>query len=421
MKKDNKQKEMPLVALDLGSSSLKAMAAYSLPEEDGRIHILGLEQSQKQGCISRGRITNTSSAGYLISEVLRLLANRIGQSEPFSSAFAAVGGQNMGAASIPAKRRLDFRPVIDATHINGMMEECKMKFQNKYKDYDLFYARPAFFQIDNVPYGSELPLGTRGVDVHGMFTCFYSDNKMLPEVDSSFNRSSVVLESVFPRPIALVEALASEEDEQLGLAILDFGYDTTTVSVYKNGEFLRSKTVPLGGKHITSDIRQQHISPANAEALKIRYGIAAEQFLKKNPTLVIPSAVAGEEPVHLPLALLTEIINSRLDEILQEPLKILQQYEDTISVVYVTGGASRLNFLVDYLSKIIPIPVQYGSHADWLDDDTPDEFFGPEYSALVGSLLLARKFRKNHQPPAGKKTIGERIKDGLLDLFTDQQ
>ena len=89
--------------------------------------------------------------------------------------------------------------------------------------------------------------------------------------------------------------------------------------------------------------------------------------------------------------------------------------------MYVTGGASRLNFLVDYLSKIIPIPVQYGSHADWLDDDTPDEFFGPEYSALVGSLLLARKFRKNHQPPAGKKTIGERIKDGLLDLFTDQQ
>ena len=43
---------------------------------------------------------------------------------------------------------------------------------------------------------------------------------------------------MFPRPMALVEALASEEDEQLGLAILDFGFDTTTISVYKNGEFL---------------------------------------------------------------------------------------------------------------------------------------------------------------------------------------
>ena len=421
MKKDNRPQEMPLVALDLGSSSLKAMAAYSLPEEDGRIHILGVEQSHKFDCISRGRITNTTSAGYLISEVLKLLANRIGQTRPFSSAFVAIGGKSMSTASIPARRQLAFKPVIDASLINGMMEECKMKFQNKYNDYDLFYVRPAYFQIDNVLYGSELPLGTRGENVKGLFTSFYGDNQMLPEVKYSFDRSTAELESVFPRPMALVEALASEEDEQLGLAILDFGYDTTTVSVYKNGEFLRSKTIALGGKHITSDIRQMHISQANAEALKVRYGIASEQFLKKNPTLVIPSTVAGEEPVRLPLALLTEIVNSRLDEILQEPPKILQQYEDTISIVYVTGGASRLNYLVEYLRVLIKIPVEYGSHADWLDDDTEDEFCAPEYSALVGSLLLARKYRKKHQPPVEKKTMGEKITTRLLDLFTDQQ
>ena len=101
--------------------------------------------------------------------------------------------------------------------------------------------------------------------------------------------------------------------------------------------------------------------------------------------------------------------------------KILQQYEDTISIVYVTGGASRLNYLVEYLRELIKIPVEYGSHADWLDDDTEDEFCAPEYSALVGSLLLARKYRKKHQPPVEKKTMGEKITTRLLDLFTDQQ
>lgn len=420
MKKDNIQQDVPLVALDLGSSSLKAMAAYSLPEEDGRIHILGMEQSRKFDCISRGRIVNTTSAGYLISEVLKLLANRTGQTKPFSSAFVAIGGKNMGAASIPARRVLKFRPVIAASVINSMIDECKTKFQNKYKDYSLLHVRPAYFQIDDVMYEGELPAGTRGENVQAMFTSFYGDNQMLPEVVYSFGRSTAELEAVFPRPMALLEALASEEDEKLGLAILDFGADTTTVSIYKNGEFLRSKTIPLGGKHITSDIRQMHISPANAEALKVRYGVASEQYLKKNPKIVIPSSVEGEDPVELRMAMLTEIINSRLDEILQEPLKILQQYEDTISIVYVTGGASRLNHLVDYIGELIKTPVVYGSHADWLDDTTPDEFFVPEYSALVGSLLLARKYRKNHQPPEVKKTLGSKLTNTLLDLFTDQ-
>ena len=421
MKKDNNTKEVPLVALDLGSSSLKAMAAYSLPEEDGRIHIVGVEESNKFDCIGKGRITNTSSAGYLISEVLKLLANRIGLSGSFPSAFVAIGGKSMGAASIPARRTFGLKPVIDAKYINEMIKECQTKFQQRYSNYSIVYVRPAYFNIDDeVFYGSELPLGTRGMNVKVMFTTFYGDNEMLPEVVNSFGRSAAELESVFPRPMALVEALASEEDEQLGLAILDFGFDTTTISVYKNGEFLCSKTIPLGGKHITSDISQMHISPAHAEAIKRRYGVAAEQFLKKNPTLDIPSSVPGEEHVRLPMAMLTEIINSRLDEILQEPLKILQKYEDTISVVYITGGASRLSCLDKYLGHLINIPVTYGSHADWLDDDTPDMFFAPEYSALVGSILLARKYRKNHQPLKEKKTLGNKITTTLLDLFTYQ-
>ena len=420
MKKDYNTSEVPLVALDLGSSSLKAMAVYSLPEEDGRIHILGVEGSNKFDCISKGRITNTSSACYLISEVLKLLANRIGMVGSFPSAFVAIGGKSMGSASIPAKRTFGFRPVIDSKYINEMIKECYAKFQRQYPNYSVLYVRPAYFEIDGEPFGPELPLGTRGEDVKAMFTAFYGDNEMLPKVASSFGRSSAELESVFPRPMALVEALASEDDELRGLAIIDFGYDTTTVSVYKNGEFLCSKTILLGGKHITSDIAQMHIAPALAEKIKLRYGVASEQFLKRNPTMDIPSSVKGEENVRLPMAMLTEIINSRLDEILQEPLKILQKYQDSISVVYITGGASRLKHLDKYLAQLVHIPVTYGSHADWLDDDTPDVFLGPEYSALVGSILLARKYRKTHQAPAPKKTIGK-VTEVLIGLFTDQQ
>lgn len=413
---------MPLVALDLGSSSLKAMAAESL--EDDRLRILGLEMSRKFDCISKGRITNSTSAGYLFSEVLKLLANRIGLSVPFASAFVAIGGKSMGCVNIPAKRTLPFKPVIESAVIGPMADECKAKFKQKNVDYSLVSVCPAYYQIDDVMYGAELPAGLHGEDVKAMFTSFYADNQMLPEVESSFARSTAELESVFPRPMALLEALASEQDEELGVAIIDFGAETTTTTVYKNGEYLRSKAVMLGGRNITADIQQMHISLQNAEALKVRFGEASEQYLQKNPTLVVPSNVAGEEPVRLPLALLTEIINSRLEEILQEPLKILKEFEQTISVVYVTGAGSRLGHLVEYIGEQTSLPVMFGSHADWLDDATPDEFYAPDYSALIGSLLLARKYRKTHQPPAPKKKsekLVNKFVNPLVELFTDQQ
>ena len=423
--KNNKQIQIPLVAIDPGSFSLKAMAAVSTSNPDGPLQLLGVEESRKTDCITQGRITNTSSTGYLLSETLKLLANRTQQIGSFPTAFACIGGKSMGSVSIPAKRSFKYRrPVISHSVIEDMIDECKSKFKQRNPNYSLIAIQPSYFQIDDVFFpGPELPIGTRGENIHSLFTSFYGDNRMLDEAQSSFARSRAELESVFPRPMALLEALASEEDEQLGLAIIDFGAETTTTTVYKRGEYLKHKVVPLGGKHITSDISQMHISWQNAEALKTRYGVASEAYLKKNPTFDIKSSVEGEPNVRMPMALLTEIINSRLDEILTEPLKILQQYEKDISVVYITGGASKLKNLVDYLGQLISIPVCYGSHDVWLDENTPEEFFAPDYSALVGTLLLARKYRKTHDAPEQKKKndrLGSMV-NKVVDLFTDQQ
>ena len=70
---------LPLVAIDLGSDSVRAMAARRIAPD--LFEILGVEErAHKQGniCIENGVITQSSSAGYIIAEVLKLLANRIG-------------------------------------------------------------------------------------------------------------------------------------------------------------------------------------------------------------------------------------------------------------------------------------------------------------------------------------------------------
>ena len=59
----------PLVAVDLGSHSIRSMAVERTA--DNWFRVLGVETSSRNICIERGVVTNTSNASYGIGECLK--------------------------------------------------------------------------------------------------------------------------------------------------------------------------------------------------------------------------------------------------------------------------------------------------------------------------------------------------------------
>ena len=117
------------------------------------------------------------------------------------------------------------------------------------------------------------------------------------------------------------------------------------------------------------------------------------------------------------------VIAAGLDRILAPLMEILHTYEDRIGVLYITGGASMLQGVEQYIQTKTAIPVMYGSHAMFLTPDTPDDMCAPVYSSLVGTLLLGANYRANHpEAPVHtpKKGLLDKIKDGTLDIFSGQ-
>ena len=77
--------------------------------------------------------------------------------------------------------------------------------------------------------------------------------------------------------------------------------------------------------------------------------------------------------------------------------------------------------MLEYVRAHTSLPVEYGSHADWLDEQTDARFYGPEYSATVGAMLLGARFRREHpgqKLPPTKIPVGKHIFTRLTDLFT---
>ena len=142
---------LPLVALDLGSDSVRAMAAQRIAPDLFRI--LGVEERpQKLGnlCVEQGIITQSSSAGYVIAEVLKLLANRIGLDE-LPTAFISVGGQSMQIVAVHSRRDQARKKEISQTLLDEMELECKQKIEMRNPDVAVLGLVPSYVVCRLIP------------------------------------------------------------------------------------------------------------------------------------------------------------------------------------------------------------------------------------------------------------------------------
>lgn len=148
-----KQKEiaadsLPLVAIDLGSDSVRAMAAQRVDKD--LFHVLGVEQSNKfPMAIERGVVMQSSNAGFMISEVLRLLANRIGVTN-LPTAFVSVGGRSMRIVHVSSKRDQIHKRPVPKHLLDEMERECKQKIELRYPEIVVLGLVPAYYVLDGV-------------------------------------------------------------------------------------------------------------------------------------------------------------------------------------------------------------------------------------------------------------------------------
>lgn len=419
-KKHKILQSVPLVAIDLGSHNVRAMATEMI---DGRLRVLGVESSSKFQCMERGVVVSPTNAGYMINETLRLLANRI-RVEALPSAFVSVGGRTMQIVSVASKRDQVRKREVTQELLDDMEKECKRKIEAHNPDVAVLDLVPYYYTLDGKQQDEPPTSHQEATRIHAHFMAFVGKKELEQKVVDSFYRSAKRMERMYVRPDALLNALALDEDMAEGCVILDLGAQTTTLTAYKGTQYLHNKVIPQGGYDITRDIEQMGMSLAYAEQLKCKYGCASAELVETNHRFRIPAANAPGGEVALMEKELANIISFRLDQILSPLLEVINKEADRYRVMYITGGGAMLNGIDQYLQQKTSIPVMYGSHASFLTSDTDDEMCMPMYSSLVGTLLLGNEYRKQHPLTASNDTsspLFKTLKDITLDLFTEQE
>ena len=403
----------PLVAMNIGSSCVRAIAA-DWDERHNTFHILGCEYSNRHQSVEKGIPTNSSDVGFVLNETWKKLCNRVGRGE-LKNIFVCVGGRSLQSVHVEAHRQ-QRRSEIKQKLLNEMIRECSEKIEARTPAAGVLSVLPERWEVDE-QYFDEAPIKQLGRDITLYATAFVMRKEYCTKMDDTIKRAGLAIFNREVIPDACITALTTDEERENGCAVIDMGAQTTTLTIFKDNQFQLTKVVPLGGYHVGHDIETLGISSINAEKLKCKWGTLSLKPEEVDKGLRVPAAREGEEPLIVTRGNLSSIIACRINEIIMPLLAEIEKTEG-IQTIYLTGGGSMLRGIVPFLRKKTSIPVEYGSHAQWLAADTEDEFYQPLYGSLIGTLLLGQMYKDEHpdEEPQPKTVLGKLRKD-LTDLF----
>jgi cell division protein FtsA len=260
----------------------------------------------------------------------------------------------------------------------------------------VLHALPIGYALDDNR-GMHDPTGmigeSLGVDMHVVT----ADEAPLRNLELAVNRCHLEVETIVATPYASGLATLVDDEADLGVACIDMGGGTTTLSVFHNGEFVHADAIAIGGQHVTLDIaRGLSTNLADAERIKARHGSALSSISDEKDMLTIPPVGEDERdnPNSVPRSALIRIIRPRVEETLEMARDMLANSGFANQVgkrVVLTGGASQLTGLEETARRILDRSVRIGRPLGI--HGLPEAAKGPAFSAAVGLIIYPQVAR----------------------------
>jgi len=278
----------------------------------------------------------------------------------------------------------------------------------------IFHTIPQEFMIDQQT-GIKDPLGLRGNRLSAKAHIVTGQVTSTENMVNCANNCGLSVADIILQPLASAEAVLSEDEKDLGVALVDIGGGTTDIAIFYCGSIQHTAVITKGGNDITQEISiSLRTSTAEAEKIKRQYGCALTDLVIKDEFLDVPT-VGKQKLVKCSRKYLAEIIQPSLEEIFNAVHEqILNSgFADLLtSGVVITGGSTMLEGMPQLSEKVLELQTRRGipNKVDGLSDLVSY----PIYSTGVGLVQYGLYNHSAYPPiPLGRpvtETIINRLK-----------
>ena len=272
-------------------------------------------------------------------------------------------------------------------------------------DREVLHVLPQEFIVDDQDSIKD-PVGINGVRLEARVHIVTGAVASAENIVKCANRCGLTVNDVVSAGIASGRAVVTEEEQDLGVCVVDIGGGTTDVTVFHNGAVRHSFVLPVGGTHISNDIASVLRTPIEAaEELKCLHGAALASVIRSDETVSVVSTGDREDRV-ISKQLLAEIIEPRLTEIFQVVIgELINSKTDQLirSGIILTGGVSNQAYIAQLGESVFGAPVRVGEPrggqglSDLIRDPSHAASFGLVlYGAATKSTSRASSSRRGH-------------------------
>lgn len=376
-----------IVGLDLGTTKTCVIVGEIT---DQGIDIIGIGSYPSEG-LRKGVVVNIDSTVEAIKKAVDEAEHMSGCE--ISSVYAGIAGghikgqNSLGIVAVKGRE-------VDEEDVQRAIEASKAIAIPT--DREILHTLPQNFIVDDQD-GIRDPVGMSGVRLEAKVHIVTGAVMSIQNIVKSVNRVGLEINEIILEQIASSEAVLSNDEKDLGVALIDIGGGTTDIAVFTAGSIKHTAVLPVGGNYLTSDIATGLRTPlADAEKIKIKYGCAFSALIAKEETIEVPS-VGGREPREVSRQILGRIVAPRMEEILTLAYKeiVKSGYEDILAAgVVLTGGTALLKGITELAEQIFNMPVRRGSPTGI--GGLNDVVNSPMYATGVGLVLYgSRHISKN--------------------------
>lgn len=330
-----------IVAFEIGSSSVKGTVATTAGDS-GHVNILAIAEEKLRDKVRYGCVENPGDVAACVTSIARRLQQAPGVTPRIiKQAYVGISGRSVSSVARTVSREFHAEMEVTERIIDDLLDEA---IAAPIGDKVVIDVKPVSFSVDSTSRPD--PVGIFGQSVTARVNLITCKPKMKNNIDRVFHeRCGINIAGYIVTPLAIADQTLTTEERRLGVMLADFGAETTTVAIYKDGVLQYLSTIPLGARNITRDLTSLNCLEERAEEIKKAVGD------------VMPQPDAGDMVTDgLDNATINKIVAARADEIVSNVIEHITyagyQASQLPAGIVVTGGGARLRNLTELLARL---------------------------------------------------------------------
>jgi len=253
---------------------------------------------------------------------------------------------------------------------------------------EILHIIPKNFMVDGQG-GIKDPVGMSGVRLEVETQVITASVNAVKNLSRCVNQAGVKINGLVYAPLACSKLLLSKRQKEIGVALIDIGSNTTSLTVFEEGDILYTVVLPIGASYITNDIAIGLRTTLDvAEAVKLKYGTANPEKVPERATIDLNRFDKNEDAT-AETRYIAEIVEARLNEIfmmVKDELRKIGREGLLPAGAVLTGGGTKTDAVIELAKETLRLPAQLGMPIVEISGMV-DKVEDPIYSTAIGLLI----------------------------------